>query len=101
MSSPPIVQSAPRNHPRCASSPIGAVHHFHSHRDVQGHEPPWLRGRERPCKEKYACCTGIFQRGGHAGVYGGCCSASLTPGYCWPTSFKVLGVLFLGEVYSA
>ena len=24
-----------------------------------------------------------------------------TGGYCWPTSFKVLGVLFLGEVYSA
>jgi hypothetical protein len=24
-----------------------------------------------------------------------------TPGYCWPTSFKVLGVLFLGAVYSA
>ena len=71
MSSPPIVQSAPRNHPRCASSPIGAVHHFHSHRDVQGHEPPWLRGRERPCKEKYACCTGIFQRGRRPSSYGG------------------------------
>jgi len=25
----------------------------------------------------------------------------LSPGYCWPTSFKVLGVLFLGEVFSA
>src|SRR5207253_3122806 len=24
-----------------------------------------------------------------------------TPGYCWPTSFKVLGVLFLGEASSA
>ena len=24
-----------------------------------------------------------------------------TPGYCWPTSFKVLGVLFLGEVSPA
>jgi hypothetical protein len=24
-----------------------------------------------------------------------------TPGYCWPTPFKVLGVLFLGEVCSA
>jgi hypothetical protein len=23
-----------------------------------------------------------------------------TVGYCWPTSFKVLGVLFLGAVYS-
>jgi hypothetical protein len=23
-----------------------------------------------------------------------------TTGYCWPTSFKVLGVLFLEEVYS-
>src|SRR5262245_1630153 len=26
---------------------------------------------------------------------------SIGRGYCWPTSFKVLGVLFLGEVYSA
>jgi hypothetical protein len=24
-----------------------------------------------------------------------------TPGYCWPTYIKVLGVLFLGEVSSA
>src|SRR5712691_814029 len=24
-----------------------------------------------------------------------------TSGYCWPTSFKVLGVLFLGEVCAA
>src|SRR5438128_7415967 len=28
-------------------------------------------------------------------------SVSKTVGYCWPTSFKVLGVLFLGEVSSA
>ena len=27
--------------------------------------------------------------------------ARITPGYCWPTSFKVLGVLFLGAVSSA
>jgi hypothetical protein len=25
----------------------------------------------------------------------------ITDGYCWPTSFKVLGVLFLGEVCAA
>jgi hypothetical protein len=31
-----------------------------------------------------------------------CCSGTrLTPGYCWSTPFKVLGVLFLGEVCSA
>jgi hypothetical protein len=28
-------------------------------------------------------------------------SVEQTGGYCWPTSFKVLGVLFLGEVDSA
>src|SRR4029453_9157185 len=33
----------------------------------------------------------IFIRGGEPWLMG----------YCWPTSFKVLGVLFLGEVSSA
>jgi hypothetical protein len=27
-------------------------------------------------------------------------ATNLTPGYCWSTSFKVLRVLFLGEIYS-
>ena len=39
--------------------------------------------------------------GGHEETYGN--ATRLVPtqqGYCWPTSFKVLGVLFLGEVSS-
>src|SRR5262245_43618041 len=32
------------------------------------------------------------------GLHGTCW---LTPGYCWPTYFNVLGVLLLGEVSSA
>src|SRR4030095_6486439 len=27
--------------------------------------------------------------------------ARITPGYCWPTCFNVLGVLFLGKVFPA
>src|SRR5262249_14237073 len=44
-------------------------------------------GVESPCVtwSELCCCSGVHK----------------PPGYCWPTYFKVLGVLFLGEVSPA
>ena len=84
--------------------------------DQRGHAPagPWRVVRKGCClKTPFSDNAGCLRL--HKGVFATLigrspfserlfrpiCQSRKTPGYCWPTPFKVLGVLFLGEVCSA
>jgi hypothetical protein len=60
---------------------------------------PPHRYRAHGGNDRHLCANPATLRHLFCGIHSRC--ARITPGYCWPTSFQVLGILFLGAVSSA